>query len=175
MTGDNLALVAGTYANSNDAAADFATLKGGQDAGEYKVVGAVVMSSDDQGNVSVDEHGTGEVGGGTAVGAVGGLVVGLFAPPLLAATAIGAGIGAGIGALTKRHNEKQMGVDLEQYMPPGTSAVVAVVDDKYADNVEKALVKADKKVNKAIDSGDVDKLDKALKDSGYDIDDAINS
>ena len=175
MTGDNLALVVGTYANTNDAAADFATMKSGEDAGEYKVVAAVVMSSDEKGNVSVDEHGTGEVGGGTAVGAAGGLVVGLFAPPLLAATAIGAGIGAGVGALVKRHNEKQMGVDLEQYMPPGTSAVVAVVDDKYADNVEKALVKANKKVNKAIDSGDVDKLEKALNDAGYDVDKAINS
>ena len=175
MTGDNLVLVVGTYGNSGDAAADLKTLKSAEAAGEYKVVGSVVMSSDEKGNVKVDEHGTGEVGGGTAIGAVGGLVVGLFAPPLLAATAIGAGIGAGIGALVKRHNEKEMGVDLEQYMPPGTSAVVAVVDDKYADNVEKALVKADKKINKAIDSGDVDKLQKALDDAGYNIDEAISS
>ena len=54
--------------------------------------------------------------GGTA-----GLVVGLFAPPLLAATAVGAGIGAVAGHLSKRHAEKKMGVELEEYLPPGSS------------------------------------------------------
>ena len=75
-------------------------------------------------------------------------------PPLLAATAIGAGIGAGIGALNKRHAEKKLGVEVEEYLPPGTSAVVAVVDDVWADKVENALVKSDKRINKAIDSSD---------------------
>ena len=86
--------------------------------------------------------------GGTA-----GLVVGLFAPPLLAATAVGAGIGAVVGRLSKRHEEKELGVELEEYLAPGTSAVVVVADDVYADRVEDALVKADKRVNKAIDAG----------------------
>lgn len=175
MTGDNLSLLAGTYPDAGDAAADFATLKRAQEAGEYLVVGAVVVSSDAQGNVEVDEHGTGQVGGGTAIGAVGGFVVGLFAPPLLLATAVGAAVGAGVGALVKRHEEKEMGVDLEEYLPPGTSAIVVVVNDDYADRVEKSLLKADKRINKAIDAGDVDKLKTALTDAGYDIDDAINS
>jgi uncharacterized membrane protein len=175
MTGDNLVLVAGTYPDAGDAAADFKTLKDAQTSGEYKVVGAVVASRDEQGKVTVDEHGGAEVGGGATLGAVGGLVVGLFAPPLLLATAIGAGIGAAIGALVKRHEEKEMGVELDEYLPVGTSAIIAVVDDTYADNVESALVKADKKVNKAIDSGDVDKLKKALADAGHNVDDAITS
>ena len=41
-TGDNLVLVAGSYADAGAANDDFASLKSGQDAGEYKVVGAVV-------------------------------------------------------------------------------------------------------------------------------------
>lgn len=174
MAHDNLVLVAGTYPDAGDAAADFKSLKEGQAAGDYAVVGAVIVSRDEQGDVKVDEHG-GEVGGGAVLGAVGGLVVGLFAPPLLLATGIGAAIGAAIGALVKRHEEKEMGVDLEEYLPAGTSAIVAVVDDMYADGVENALVKADKKVNKAIDSGDVDKLKKALADAGHNVDDAITA
>jgi Glycine zipper len=117
MDSDNLALVVGTYADAGAAAEDFATLKSAQDAGEYQVVGAVVMNRDASGKIDVSEHGDKNVGGGATAGGAVGLVVGLFAPPLLAATAIGAGIGAGIGALKKRHEEKQLGVDVDEYLP----------------------------------------------------------
>lgn len=175
MDTDNLALVVGTYADAGAAADDFATLKSGQDAGEYKVVGAVVMNRDASGKVEVSEHGDKTVGGGATVGGAAGLVVGLFAPPLLAATAIGAGIGAVIGALTKRHEEKQLGVDVDEYLPPGSSAVAAVVDDQWADKVENALVKSDKRINKAIDSDDYDQLQKAIAKSSDDVSGAITS
>ena len=99
MDSDNLVLVVGAYADADAAAGDFKALKAGQDSGEYKVVGAVVMDRDASGNVDVKEHGDAHVAGGAMLGGTAGLVVGLFAPPLLAATAIGAGIGAGIGAL----------------------------------------------------------------------------
>ncbi len=175
MDGDNLALVVGAYADAGAAADDFATLKSAEDAGEYKVVGAVVMNRDASGKVDVKEHGSGDVGGGAAVGGAAGLVVGLFAPPLLAATAIGAAIGAGIGALKKRHEEKELGVDVEEYLPPGSSAVVAVVDDQWADKVENALAKSDKRISKAIDKGDYDELQKAISKSSDDVSDAITS
>ena len=38
-----------------------------RDAGEYKVVGAVVMSRDASGNVNVTDHGGGEVAGGAGL------------------------------------------------------------------------------------------------------------
>ncbi len=102
-------------------------------------------------------------------------MVGLFAPPLLLRPRSAPRIGAGMGALVKRHDEKEMGVDLEQYLPPGTSASRRRRQRRLRRHVEKSLLKADKKINKAIDSGDVDKLQTALDDAGYDIDDAINS
>ena len=108
--------------------------------------------------------------GGTA-----GLVVGLFAPPLLAATAVGAGIGAVVGKLKKKHEEKQLGVEMEEYLPPGSSAVVAVVDDVYADKVEAALVNSDKRINKAIDKDDYDELQKALAQSSDEVTKAVSS
>ena len=174
-SGDNLVLVVGTYAAAGAAADDFATLKSGEAAGEYQVVGAVVMNRDSSGKVEVEEHGDKDVGHGAAIGAGAGLVVGLFAPPLLAATAIGAGIGAGIGALKKRHEEKQLGVEVDEYLPPGSSAVVAVVDDKWADKVENALVKSDKRISKAIDSNDYDELQKAISKSSSEVSDAVTS
>ena len=175
MDTDNLTLVVGTYADPGAAADDFATLKSGQDAGEYKIVGDVVMSRDASGKVQVKDHADKSVAGGAKVGGAAGLVVGLFAPPLLAATAVGAGIGAGIGALTKRHADKELGVDVEEYLPPGSSAVVAVVDDQWADKVQSALVKSDKRINKAIDSGDYEELQKAISKSSDDVSGAITS
>ena len=175
MNGDNLVLVVGSYADAGAADDDFSALKSGQDAGEYQVVGAVVMNRDASGKVDVKEHGDAHTAGGAILGGTAGLVVGLFAPPVLAATAVGAGIGAGIGALNKRHEEKKLGVEVEDYLPPGSSAVVAVVDDQYADKVENALVKSDKRINKAIDSGDYDELQKAIAKSGDQVGDAITS
>jgi uncharacterized membrane protein len=175
MDSDNLVLVVGSYADAGAAADDFNTLKAGEKDGEYDVVGAVVMNRDASGKVDVKEHGDERTAGGAVLGGTAGLVVGLFAPPLLAATAVGAGIGALLGYLSKRHAEKKLGVDVEEYLPPGSSAVVAVVDDVYADKVEKALVKSDKRINKAIDAGDYDQLQKAISKSSSEVSDAITT
>ena len=176
MEHGNLVLVVGAYSAAEAAGADYKALKAGEDAGEYQVVGAVVMHRDAEGKVDVDEHDSGaHVGGGAVLGGTAGLVVGLFAPPLLAATAVGAGIGAVVGKLSKKHQEKHLGVEMEEYLPPGSSAVVAIVDDVWADRVEAALVKADKRINKAIDKGDYDELQKAIDQSSGEISDAITS
>ena len=45
----------------------------------------------------------------------------------------------------------------------------------YADRVDRALDHASKKVNKAIDSGDYDKLQKALDDAVTDVGKAVDS
>ena len=162
MSDQNVSLVVAAYGDDTSAAAeDFKAIKKMEDVA---VVAAVVLDRDAAGKVNVKEHGGGLVAAGSAVGAVGGLVVGLFAPPLLLATAVGAGIGAGVGALTKRHEEKSIGVDAEEWLPPGASAIVAVVDDQYLDRIDKAVGKATKKVTKAIDKGDYDAVVKAVNE-----------
>ncbi|TDN91639.1 DUF1269 domain-containing protein [Microbacterium sp. BK668] len=175
MAGDNLMLVVGSYDDEASASEDYAGLKSAEKDGDYEVVGAVVLSRDADGKVEVKEHGDKSVGHGAAWGAGAGVIVGLFAPPLLAATAVGAGIGAIIGAIKKGHDEKELGVDVEQYLPPGSSAIVAVVDDTWADRVEKALLKADKRISKAIDADDYDKLRKALEKSEDEVSKAVES
>ena len=158
----NVSLVVAAYGDDASAAAeDFQTIKGVDDA---YVVAAVVLTRDSAGKVEVTEHGGGLVASGTTVGAVAGFVVGLFAPPLLLTTVIGAGIGAGVGAIRKRHEEKAIGVDAEEWLPVGSSAIVAVVDDLYLDRIDKAVGKATKKVTKAIDKGDYDAVVKAVNE-----------
>jgi uncharacterized membrane protein len=173
-TPTNLSLYVATYADAAAARDDFDALKAAQGA-DLQVMAAVVMSRDAAGQVDVLSEGSGMTGGGAVLGGGVGLVVGLFAPPLLAATAIGAGIGAVLGHLTKRHAEKELGVELEEYLPPNSSAVVVVVDDVYLDRVEAALTKAVKRINKAVDSGDYDKLSKALAESEDEVSKAVES
>jgi len=157
-----VSLLVAAYGNDQAAAGeDFAAIK---ELGDTAVVAAVVLQRDSAGDVEVVEHGGGLVAAGTTVGAVAGFVVGLFAPPLLLATVVGAGIGAGVGAIKKRHEEKAIGVDAEQWLPVGSSAIAAVIDDLYLDRVDKAVTKATKKVTKAIDSGDYDAVVKAVNE-----------
>jgi len=171
----NLALVVGSYDDTAAASHDYEALRNGQDSGGYEVIGAVVLVRDEKGKVEVKEHGDKSVGHGVAWGVGAGVVVGLFAPPLLAATAVGAGIGAILGKIKKGREEKKLSDDLDDYLAPGTSAVVAVVDDKWADRVDKALARADKRITQAIDADDYDKLQKAIEKSADDIVEQINS
>lgn len=174
MTDRNLILYAATYPDVTSAQEDFATLKAAEHTDDLEIAGAVVMNRDADGKVTVDETAAPVVGGALIGGAV-GVVVGLFAPPLLLATAIGAGIGAIGGELARKHEEKKLGLELEDVMPAGSSAIIAIVDDRYADRLDKALGKATKKVNKAIDSGDYDKLVKAFDKGDKEVIDALNS
>ena len=174
MTTENLVLFVGAYGDATSAKEDFEVLRSLEGA-DLEVAAAVVMSRDADGSVDVLSKGDGITGGTAVLGGGLGFAIGLFAPPLLAATAIGAGIGGVLGHLVKRHEEKELGVELEEYFPPNSSAVVVVLDDKYLDRVEKALTKADKRISKAIDSDDAEKLEKALEKSADDIGDAIDS
>ena len=174
--GDNLVLYVAAYSDAASANKDFQSLKDAQ-GDDFKVEGAVVMSRDADGNVDVLESGKAneDTSTGAWIGGGIGLVVGLFAPPLLISTAIGAGIGALLGHFTKKHEEKDLGVDLDEYFPPNSSAVAVVVDDKYLDRVETALVDSDKRVNKAISKDDYDELQKALSKSQGEVDEAVDS
>ncbi|HEY2869241.1 MAG TPA: DUF1269 domain-containing protein [Gaiellales bacterium] len=162
----NLVLYIAAYGDDDAAARkDYGALK---QLDDYAVIASVVLTRKASGEVDVDEHGGMQVGRGATLGGVAGLVVGLFAPPLLAATAVGAGIGAAAGAISKHHDEKKIAsaVDENDWLPPGSSAIVAVIDDQYLDRVDAAVADATKKVNKAIDTGDYDEVVNALNEGG---------
>ncbi len=172
MEAPNYVLYVASYGDDASASEDYEAIK---ELGDTAVVVAAVLNRDADGKVTAKEHGAGPVGGGAVVGGGLGLVVGLFAPPLLAATAIGAGIGAGVGKIMKRHDEKEMGLDAEEWLPVNSSAIVAVIDDLYLDRVDNAVAKAVKKINKAIDKGDYDAVVKAVNEGGEDIAKAVDS
>ena len=75
-----------------------------------RIWGAAVVSKDLKGNVTVDESDHAVTEAATGMAGV-GFVVGLFAPPLLAATVIGAALGAAGGAVVHKKIGEGIGRD----------------------------------------------------------------
>src|SRR6478609_6470635 len=99
----------------------------------------VLVNRDDDGKIHIkdDAH---SVGAGAVVGGVAGAIVGLIFPPaLLASAAIGAGVGAGAGATVKQLEKRQVKADIENTLPPGTSGIVVLLEERWVSEMEAAL------------------------------------
>lgn len=104
----------------------------------------VLVSRDHDGKIHVKDNAH-DVGKGTAIGAMGGALVGLIFPPaLLASAVVGAGIGAGAGAVVDQVQKRQIKTDVEQILPPGSSGIVALLEERWVTEVEKALIQAER-------------------------------
>jgi uncharacterized membrane protein len=104
----------------------------------------VLVSRDTDGTIHIKDNAH-DVGAGAAIGAVGGALIGLIFPPAILASAIvGAGIGAGAGGVVHQVQKHQIKSDVEQTLPPGSSGIVALVEERWVGEVEKSLAKAEK-------------------------------
>lgn len=96
------------------------------------------------------------------VGALGGFVHGLIFPAgVIAATVVGGAAGAGIGGLTSHHREHEITKELEDVLPPNASGIVAIFDEIWVAQVEKALAKAEKVDREKVDRESVEKVKEA--------------
>jgi uncharacterized membrane protein len=140
------------YADEDAAQEDWDEIKQLVEDNVIKVDGLVLVSRDQTGKITVrdDAH---EIGVGTVLGAVGGLVIGLIFPPsLLASAVVGAGIGAGGGALLDHHHKNEIKADVEDVLPPGSSGIVALFEERWVADVDRSLAKADKVSKHEVDS-----------------------
>jgi uncharacterized membrane protein len=129
------------------------------------VEGVVLVQKDRKGEVEVSETGDHLGRKGLKIGGGVGLVVGLFAPPLLAATAVGAALGGLTGKFAKHRLESGIGKKMDDALPPGSGGVIAVYDTGGADTVDKALVNAVKKSVAQIDGMSAKKLKAGLAEA----------
>ena len=109
------------------------------DAGTITTDGVVLVTKDAAGEVEVKETGDHLGRKGAKVGGGVGLVVGLFAPPLLAATAVGAAGGAILGKVARKRLESGIGEKMDDALPPGSAGIIAIFDHDDADAVAAAL------------------------------------
>jgi len=129
------------------------------------VEGVVLVQKDAEGELHVKETGDHLGRKGATIGGGVGLVVGLFAPPLLAATVVGAAAGAVIGKFAKHRIENGIGEKMDNALPNASAGVIAIYDSDGHDTVDKALTNAVKKSVAQIDGNSAKELKAGLEEA----------
>ena len=101
--------------------------------GDIVTDGVAVVVKDADGEVHVQETGDHLGRKGAKAGAGVGLVIGLFAPPLLAATAVGAAVGGLAGKFARHRARAGIGDKLDDALPPGTAGIIAIYEHAAAE------------------------------------------
>lgn len=134
---ETIDVLIGGYLSKEAAMEDYESVLG---CGGY-LHGAVVVTKDLEGNLEVQQTDHMVREGAAGLGAV-GFVVGLFAPPLLAATAIGAAIGAGAGKLLHHRTQQKLEEQAGATIPIGGAGLIVAYPHSAAAKVEPAVTRA---------------------------------
>ena len=126
------------------------------------VVGVVLASKDHAGEMHVLEAGDHLVRKGAEIAGGAGLVIGLFAPPLLAATLVGAGVGALVGKFVKHRIDSGIEAQMKEVLPAGAATLIAIYDHAGAADVHRAVANAAKTSVAEIDGKSVKELKAGL-------------
>lgn len=159
-----VALYIAAYNDPDSARLDWDALKQLAQDDLIKVDGLILVSRRNDGKIHVDDdfHTTRK---GAKWGAVGGLVVGLIFPPsLLAGAAVGAGLGAGFGGLRSHGEKAVIKADVEDTLPLNSSGIVALVEQTWVADLDRALTNAAKVTKTEVDP-----------DSAHEVKDAVEA
>ena len=130
-----------------------------------EVEGVALVTVDADGTVAVKETGDHLGRKGLEIGGGVGLVVGLFAPPLLAATVVGGAVGGVIGKFAKHRVESGLEEKMGAALPPGSAGIVAIYDRAKTDTVNATLASAVRKSVAQVDGGGAKELKAALAEA----------
>jgi len=134
--------------------------------GQIVTDGVALVAKDADGEVHVQETGDHLGRKGMKAGAGVGLVIGLFAPPLLAATVVGAAVGGLAGKFARHRVQAGIGEKLDDALPPGSSGLIAIYEHANAELVEKTLANSIRKSTAQIDSASAKELKEGLAEAG---------
>ena len=160
MLHDTTDVLIGGYLSADAAREDYEAVL----ACGARLLGAVVVTKDLEGNLSAEQSDHMVEEGAAGLAGV-GFVVGLAAPPLLAATAIGAALGAvGGHALHKRTGSK-IEEAAGETIPIGGAGLIVAYHRDVAEQVEPAVTRAVKRVVGEAEGNHVKALKGALADA----------
>jgi uncharacterized membrane protein len=154
-------LYAAIYDQIADAEADYEAVFDLHAVGAIGTFDSAVIRKEDDGKVRVTktekptQHGAWT---GAAVGALVGIV---FPPAVIGTAIVGAGAGGLAGHLSRgisRGDLKDLGDELQA----GTAAVIVLGESKIEEQLEKAVKRANKLIEKQIDA-DADELEREIK------------
>src|SRR5436190_2941921 len=109
---------------------------------QVEVEGVALVTVDAEGEVTVKETGDHLGRKGLKLGGGVGLVVGLFSPPLLAATVVGAAAGGVLAKFAQHKVTSGLGDKLGAALPPGSAGILAIYDRTKTELVSTTLVSA---------------------------------
>ena len=153
-------LYAALYDDIADAEADYDTVFDLHAAGAIGTFDSAVIRKDDDGKVRVTKTEKPTQHGAWTGAGVGALVGIIFPPAILGSAIVGAGAGGLVGHLRKgisRGDLKDLGDELER----GSAAVIVIGESKIEEQLEKAVKRANKLIEKEIDA-DADELEREI-------------
>src|SRR3954454_12280855 len=153
MSDDRKDVLIAAYLFEDLAEKDFDAVLKLAEEGTITIEGVVLVQKDPDGEVHVNETGDHLGRKGATLGGGAGLVVGLLAPPLLAANAGGAAARAAVGKSARHRIDSGIGEKLDAALPPGSGGLIAIYDSAGADAVDGALANAVRKSAAYIDPG----------------------
>jgi len=164
---DGVFLFIGTYPDEVSARYDYELVKELHLAGAVGTYDAAVITKDDSGKVHVnkDEMATRH---GAWGGAAAGAVIGILFPPSIIGTAIvGAAVG-GVGGHLWRGMSRADVKELGDVIDDGQAALIIIGESTLESALEKAELKADKRVAKELNVKAKD-VDKAVQESAKEV------
>ncbi len=176
VTVDAVAVTDGAYAllvadfSDIDAAWEaYEFLKSVEDGRTLEIEAVVVVTCDADGKLEVQKATDHSTRRGLGWGIAGGVVLGVIFPPSIIASAAALGAaGAAGGALAARHHRKEIADELAGAIDPGHSGLIALVSDPGAVELRKALDKANRVVEHAIDKVAAEDMKAAAKQAEAD-------
>ena len=162
MSDTEFDVVIAAYLIPDLAQKEFDTLVKQVEDKQLVVEGVALVTADPDGTVAVKETGDHLGRKGLEIGGGVGLVVGLFAPPLLAATVVGGAVGGVVGKFARHRVESGLEEKMGAALPPGSAGIVAIYDRAKTDLVNTTLISAVRKSVAQIDGGGAKELKAAL-------------
>lgn len=162
-------LIVADFDDTEAAMEAYEFLKEIEDGATVEIEGAVVVKRDADGNLAVQKVTDHSTRRGLGWGVVGGVVLGVIFPPSIIASAVvlGAG-GAAVGKAREVHHKKEIAEQLQDAIDPGHSGLIALVSDPGEVRIRKAIDKANRVYESAVDKAVAADIKAAAKEAEAD-------
>jgi len=159
-------LLVADFSETDTAWEAYEALKSVEDGRTVEIQGVIVVSRSSDGELKVQKATDHSTRSGLKWGVVGGIALGVVFPPsILGSAAVAGSVGALAGKLRQRHHHGELEDQLENAIPPGHSALLALVSDPGEVRIRKALERADAIVESAIGKVEADDIKAAAKEA----------
>ena len=158
-------LMVADFADTDSAWSAYEELKSIEDGATVAVEGAVVVKRGSDGKLEIQHATDHSTRSGLRWGLVGGVALGVLFPPAVLGSAAALGVaGAATGKVRQLHHRHELASELEDSIEPGHSGIVALVSDPGEVKLRKALERAERIVEGAIDDAAAADIKAAAKE-----------